>query len=421
MLGFVPALLGAALQAGLLVVAVRKRTSLVVVWAILVAPVVVLLADTTVRVVSHHGLMHASIVYSLREGGFPAENPIWAGETLRYPHGLHLVIAGLTRAFPIAPPWWFAGASLVSLGIFTVAIHRATRYLITDSASGPLLAAVLCCTGVSPFARGPFADLLSMLGVPDEPRIVPFSKFINVNCNQVGIALFAVLLMLVLRTTRSASLDRAAIGYLFLVTVLLGLLYPPAWSGGLVCVVLAALHHLVLRQRNHAVALFACALLAAVVVSPWIDSLAHGLRIELFARAPRNILIVLGVLLFPATVVAATRQWTSLTIVPARTLLILLTSGLIASFVGPDSSAFNEYKLLSLAQIPLGILLAVVLTQSPWNHRKVSLIFGLLLLLLLPFWSQVAPLSRTLGTSPNPYTSTVPGSSGRRATQDLLT
>ena len=116
----------ACLGAAALVLALR--TGLHGAWLLLVAvsPLAVL-CRFDVRVFSFHGLMHASVVYRILEGGAPPDDPLLAGSPLPYPWLHHLLVAWLCRMLEVLPGTGFALLSAVALPATLWLLYRCRR------------------------------------------------------------------------------------------------------------------------------------------------------------------------------------------------------------------------------------------------------------------------------------------------------
>src|SRR5271165_1329649 len=89
---------------------------------LLVVPLGLLQLSSNVRIHSWHTLSHSSIVYQIERGGVRPENPLMAGEPLRYYFGEHWLMAELLRIVPLAPTTLFALFNIAAAITLAVAL-----------------------------------------------------------------------------------------------------------------------------------------------------------------------------------------------------------------------------------------------------------------------------------------------------------
>jgi hypothetical protein len=351
-----------------------------------VAPLA-LLAAATVSVIlplchrawrthSHHGLMHAAIVYSLSERGVPAEHPLFAGSRLRYHWGLHWLLAAAVRWLRLAPPASFAGLNVIAVACF-LALVAATSRRVGMSVPQQAMAALLALLGVNVFSSGPLARLAARLGLPIDHRVQPWHKFTTVNGSQVGLATAALVLLLLLQLLDSPAISLAELLLLAGVIAVGGFLYAPtvpvllAWVGG-AAVLLAP------RGPLPPLALAGTALMATLVLAPYLWTLVPRAAATLASRKERpSAAHHLGL------VVSIAVPWVPLLVARHPTLAgvwearpqaaaMLAVSALLPMlmFLLFRLPLGTEYLFLNVGMIPLGIILAVAMSDS--RHHSVA-------------------------------------------------
>ena len=85
-------------------VLLRRDAPLGAFLAVLLAvPLALIQLCASVRITGWHNLMHSSFIYQIERGGGVPENPLMAGEPLRYYYGQHWLLAQVMRVVPLAP------------------------------------------------------------------------------------------------------------------------------------------------------------------------------------------------------------------------------------------------------------------------------------------------------------------------------
>ena len=118
-------LLGGLLAAAFLALLPRRRG-----WAVAlaVAPIAVAyLVSPDIRVVSIHGLIHASMAYHLMGSELPPDNPFFAGVPIHYPWAFHAAVALVSSVLQVTPSWVFAAGNLISAGLICVLVAKISR------------------------------------------------------------------------------------------------------------------------------------------------------------------------------------------------------------------------------------------------------------------------------------------------------
>jgi hypothetical protein len=230
-------------------------------------------------IIDFHGLFHAGIVYELLLGGSPPENSLMAGEPLHYMYGHHALIAMLMPVVPISPTLLFVLSSVVAMAVFALTVHRAAGY-VSDSRAVRALAVLFALTATNPFLADPLREVTArVLLAPFDNRPVPFYKFMGVNTNQLGIALFGLAILGLLRCAQTRRWDWVAFGLLLFATFGSAATYPPAWSailaaGGAAVVALWWTRRSVLQPATFVVGI---AVVAGTLAGlPWILDVMMG-------------------------------------------------------------------------------------------------------------------------------------------------
>ena len=357
---------------------------------LLLALVTAVLLDEAWRIHSHHGLLHASIVYSLVDGGAPPESPFLAGVALGYPYGQHRLLAEIVRLLPVAPSWLFAATNWIAL-LLTGWVLDSTARSLGGSLRYRSLVLVLALFGTSPFARGPLQVALQSLGAGDG-RSIPLLKFATVNGNQLGILFFVLALAGVVRLFAD-SRSKSAIGLVALGWVGSGFLYPTLFPAVVGCSAAAAVAvgiHGAADGRGLLLRLGAVAVGAGALVIPWILSLTADSQPQSLPRLDlggqhllRAIALAAGALLLPLALLFWQRSaLRNLASAPLRLWLSLCVAGLVGAFLCLHLALESEYKFLLVAQVPLAFLVAAALERVLDEKPIVAL--GLVALIIVP-------------------------------------
>lgn len=378
-------LLGAVAAVFLLL---RLRAPLWVFLALALVPTIVLSADVARRTVAVHGLMHLGFVYEILERGAPPENPLLGGEPLRYPWAHHLAVAG-AAGLGIPPGLAFAATHVLALLLFCLALDRAAAALDRDPVFR-VFAVALALFGTAPFVRPPLASLAVALGIPLEPRAIPWLKFLGVNSNSIGLAFTALALLGLVGIVTGM---RAAYGPLLLAVFGSALFYPMSflaiglWTAVTFCWLASR------RDSRPAAALTAAAAtLGALPGLPFLWLVSHGRSAAgslqespTTAYVLRHGLILLTLLALPAALAAARARGT-VAWLRARPRSAVLLALCAAAALGVFGLGFLRplvaYKLLLAALLPIGLLTAVPLRDL--YERLPAAALAVLALVLLP-------------------------------------
>ncbi len=358
-------------------------------WWVLAAVFVVLTAFTFMydghREAGHHGFMHASYVYTIMEQGLPPEDPLFAGEPLRYPYLLNGLLAQCLLWIAITPGTCFTLINLLALAATIFVIYR-TAALIRAERTFCILAVVLALIG-GPFIDGPVVGALELIGIPREVRHLPYSKFHQANSNQIGYLCFAIALYASLRLFRSPSRRRSAMALLCVATVGAALFYMFSWL--MVCICVAASGAMMLAGSNMNArkgglyALITVALSSAACM-PYILSIVSGrssqgslslagvgpilrsLEVALLALAPA---LALSVLYRDSLIAAFRKQMRMATVLLTWFGIPCLLSIIVLAPVN------DQYKFLSHALLPFAVITAIAIEAFYCSRKKAAIVF----------------------------------------------
>jgi hypothetical protein len=229
-------------------------------WLFALLPMLILLPQLDPRWATYwHGFMHSSIVYQIYDRGSPPENPLMAGEPLRYMYGHHAAIAWLMRIVPISPAQAFFLTDVLSLALFVWLMDRAARLVSSDRVFR-VFTGFFALFAMSPFLRGPLALLVQhawlgkRLVFRAEQRFIPLMKFVGINNNQLGLMFCALALFGLVSIGAGRERWRPAYVCVALAVVGAGIIYPPCWLSIVACAGVSAAYLLLQHQRSLRVA-----------------------------------------------------------------------------------------------------------------------------------------------------------------------
>lgn len=355
---FLTGAIAVALAIALVFVIRKESDPRVVAGAIWLAVALLLLSTPALRIYSAHGMWHASMVNAIHAGGAPPENPLFAGDLLRYPYAFHWVVAQAMHWIPLAPPHWFQLLNLSALALFLWLIVRAAASM--GASRGEQTAALLLCL----FSANPLANAAlrgSLLGA--DSRSIPFNKFSMINTTQLGFVVLAAILFLSLQLLRGRSKRAARIG-IPLLCAAQGYLYPMLWPPALLWAgVLAIVAPELRRDWRYQLGLVASALVAL----PFVIAISSGKAPNAsLAVGPTlsNLLEILRFAVLPCAclALAAIYSWRPRDLRISAFLLLSL-GGTLGGYLLADGPDRVQYKLLAAAALPLGLLVAGPLHQ----------------------------------------------------------
>lgn len=392
-------LLGATAAVFLLL---RFRAPMWSLLALALVPTIVLSADIALRTVAVHGLMHLGFVYEILERGVPPENPLLGGEPLHYPWGHHLAIAGAAR-LGVPPGWSFAATHVLALLLFCMALDRAAAALDRNRIFR-VFAVALALFGTTPFVRPPLASVAAGLGIPLEPRAIPWLKFLGVNSNSIGLAFTALALLGLVGIVTGGLSPRASYAALLFAVLGSAFFYPMSflaiglWTAVAVCWLASRRD-----SRPAAVRMAAAAALGALPALPYLWLVSHGRSSTGSLQEPptgayalRHAWIILTILALPAALAVLRARGTTawLRARPrAAVLLAFCAAAALAVFVLGFIRTLIAYKLLLAALLPLGLLAAVPL-RDLYDRLPAAALAVLALVLLPTAWGIGATLTQ---------------------------
>ncbi len=337
--------------------------------------VLIPLSDADWRTASHHGFFHHAIVYQIFAHGVPPENPLFAGEPLRYYYGLHIALAAVMRLVPLDPSWLFALVNLVAVVLFLLVVDRLARLVDRDPAVRAC-AGLLALTGLDPFTRGWLAAGFKSMGWPIERRAFPWHKFVTINAGQVGAVIAALALVLLARSLgrRANRWESAALCGL---TAAAAWVYPYAWVVIVAWAGIAVLERLARRRPLRAAAALAAAVVfGSILAAPYLRALASGRASAMQQAGSITALLRHGAVLLPMLgvagilVLAGWKEMRSSWRRNAELAPLLLAWGLAAAGIFFAARLFDrtEYKFLLFGMTPLAVLLAPALRSALRAH-----------------------------------------------------
>ncbi len=316
------------------------------------------------RLQGFHSLMHAAIAFRARVSDGVPTDPFFAGEPLFYPWFPHWVIGHAGAFVHVDPPTLFVTLNMAAF-VIAVAYPVAIARELGASREASMFTGFSIAVGASVFSMGPVGDALAGF-VPAwfEPRLLPMSKFGNVNANGFGLAALVVTIGLWARIDRRGP-SAARLSALAVITLLHALTYPltfalTAAAAGATCIWGGFRGGAAgFRQR----AFPTCAMAAgAFLALPYLLSIQLGKSPLAGISIPgaRAVVDELGIalsFLVPITVlVAGTRRQLPVAVTPGSSTgdLLAALAGLgVAAFLATGLALHSEYKFLTVAGIAL--------------------------------------------------------------------
>lgn len=376
---------------------VVSRRRIAKIWLILwgISPVVaVYILNPDFRVYSFHSFMHGGIVYQILNGNIPPFDPLVAGYSARYPWGPHLVAAAITWLLGISPFYSMALMNVVSLCVVMVLIYRIS-HLMTADERGSILAVVCSLFAVTLFV--PEMLRLVPTGFDAEIRGVPaIHKFITINTLPTGLVFFLLALHSALKLFRNGGIVTTS-AILLISTLATGFFYPAFLPGVaasvIVGVVAIAVIHITGRGRGdiRRTALTVGTTAAAfIILGPYLSSVGGGTISNLTVFNPPDVgrnLIRYLILTVPILVVVLIRLRSIANDLGSRGLFIIatVTVATAGSYVMIHLPFDNEYKLLVLSSVALGILGGAGFNSMLGRRRQVLVVVTIGLFLIPSF------------------------------------
>ena len=371
-------------------------------WPLLIAlgvsPVILIYAfNPEFRVYSFHSFMHAGIVYQILNGSVPPPDPLFAGHTVPYPWAAHLVAAGVSRVFNITPFLAIAALNVASLALVMVLIYKISERLVKDRTANTL--SVVVAVYAVTFTNPSLMNVLRLQATAEFRGVPILLKFITINVLPVGLVFFLLFVYSMLRLISSGRIFPH--GLMLLAAILgVGFFYPAFLPGVGLSLVLAWITNLVLYRKQTlrwtlpALAASVAALLVGVAaVKPYLALLTTGTLGQMNVLEPRMVvgnLVKYLVVALPLIVVIVLNRgaFRRAAAQPLAFLVVTVTAtalGYFAIHLNMD----NEYKLLLLSTVTLGILGGIAFGDLAGRCRgsrgwRVAAVFLLVAAFLFP-------------------------------------
>jgi hypothetical protein len=409
----------ALLLAGIFLLAVRAglRNSLLLLLAV-APPVLIYLWNQDLRVYSHHGLLHTSIVYRILNDGLPPDCPVLAGEPLYYPWGHHLLVAAVVAALGVSPFNVFAVINILTL-VLTVMLMFKTGRLLYASREAGIFAAALSVYGLTPFNYSAlFRPLEELTGwnVFTLRNIVVVNKFTTLQNNALGFLFFGLFLYSVVSLFSKPEPRKARREYWLLCAAVVGagFFYPITWlamgaTGG---AMLGVLWWRRGRELLPVLIRLAVAMAAgALLVAPYLFVISSGKSKQMFLIAPDLFFLFTKAVgwLWMTSPMALLLYWKrremarflrergDLVAIAATPVAV---TALMYVVIGTYWHT-NEYKFINLSCFSLGLFASAAMAAVWREHKFLS--FVLISILFVPLtvdWLGKADRSRYVVSDP---------------------
>jgi hypothetical protein len=378
-----------------LIYLVVTRRRIAKVWLLLwglVPVLLVYLLNPGFRVYSFHSFMHGGIIYQILNGNVPPNDPVVAGFPVRYPWGPHLLAAWISKAVRVSPFYSLAAINIVSLWLSMVLAYKISRQLMADERANVLSAvgALFASTFFIP-------EVLKLLpgSVPTEIRGIPLiHKYITVNTLPVGAVLFLLTLYGAIRLFKDAR-PHGGMLLVFAAVAGTGFFYPAFLPGIAASTVLGFVVTMVARPggfagaaQRRAAACLAITIAAFLLLRPYLTLIGSGTLASLeilnwrsvWANVVRYLIAagpVLAVVLirFRALLLRSDRA--------GLAVLAVVTVATAGTYFAIHLPLDNEYKLLLLSSMTLGILAGPAFSLMLERYQR-ALVFILIALFLIP-------------------------------------
>lgn len=379
-------------------------------------PAILLLVSPSLRVYGYHGFVQAGIVYQILNGNVPPTSSLLAGQPGTYPWAGALVLAGISRLLGVSPFWAASLVAVASLAVLLVITYR-IGLLATGDAEASLFGAAVSLYAFTFTQSVPDNALKSGLGalLPfpfNEPRGAPIlEKFNGCTAFPLGLALYAVALLLLLRLAREGSPRWRAVLALAATLLALAFVYPFFFPPmALLCAVVAVVAWRAGGPERRLAVLLAGALtLVGTTVLPYYLQLKAGRSGTEFQLVPLPGLVrqagVVVVTFLPLSVllVWARRAVSEKLRAQGRVAALLLVSAamnilLFAFLLVP---LWSQYKFLLLGIFALGIVGGIALRALHARAWPAALV--VLTLFLLPFGLDCVHKARDWNDAPRVF------------------
>jgi hypothetical protein len=379
-------------------------------------PVVLLLASPDLRVYGYHGFVQAGIVYQILGGNVPPTSPLLAGHPGTYPWGGALVLAGICRLLGISPFWAAGLVAIASLAVLLAVTYR-IGLLVTGDAEASLFGTAVSLYAFSFTQSVPDSALKSalnaLLPIPyAEPRGAPIlEKFNGCTAFPLGLALYALALLLLLRLSRDGSPNGRRLAAFAATVLALAFVYPflvpPMVLISGVAVLLA--WRAGGQERRLAVLLAGALALVGAIILPYSLQLAAGRSGPVFRLVPIPALVrqasVVVVTFLPVSVLLVwARRTVRERLRPQGRAAALLLVGAVMNvllFAFVLAPLWSQYKFLLLAIFAFGIVGGVAFRRL--RERAWPVALAVLTLFLLPFGLDCVHKARDWNTAPRVF------------------
>jgi len=361
-------------------------------------PAILLLASPNLRVYGYHGFVQAGIVYQILQGNIPPGSPLLAGQPGTYPWGGALVLAGISKLLGISPFWAASLVAVASLAVLLVITYR-IGLLVTGDAEASLFGTAASLYAFTFTQSVPDSALKSGLGrllpIPfAEPRGAPIlEKFNGCTAFPLGLALYALALLLLLRLAREGSPNwRRVVAFAASVLALAFVypfLLPPLALLGAVVALLAWFAGG--QQRRLAMLLAGALASVGAIVLPYYLQLGAGRSGPVLQLVPaaaffrQAAVIVVTFLPMSLLLIWARRAVRDKLRAQGRTAALLLVSAAmnVLLFFFLLAPIWSQYKFLLLGIFAFGIVAGIALRALHARAWPVAL--AVLTVFLLPF------------------------------------
>lgn len=382
-----------------LAVAVRRRPSgaLLVGGAIVAMMAGVALVSTQFDLVGWHGFMHGAPLLRMLDGApLPPEDPLFAGQALRYPWVEHWLMALLARVTGLNPHYMTIGIEIVLFGALLAAGAWLAR-AVTRERDVVALSVLFTAFGVSAF-HGGIVQAALLRAFPwwsIETRIIPLDKFANITGMPLGYVAMVLSAGAGVRLATGQGSPRKMLLLIAACTVVASLIHPLSWVGILAFQGVVGLALLAMRRREQFLEAAGLALavgLPSLAALPYLREIGQSSSSDgwtgltpggfLLQMKEVDLLLFLG----PLLLLAYVRRERLLGMLEdgnrALGVMMLAIAGMAVAYLVVRFPGRNEYKFLLFAIPSAAVVLSICLADLLERHR--ALAAALIVLFLLP-------------------------------------
>lgn len=382
-----------------------RKTSLI--WVLFVFAMIltfVYMLTPTNRIYSHHGFMHAGITYQILNGEIPPKNPLLAGEELLYPWGYEFAGAAVTYIFNISPFYSYAILNIASLIAVMFLVYKICQ-LLTEDNNACIFSVIISMYGITIFNKYLLVLFrgLNFFGetnpfFPEYRGLPVFTKFFNINGTPLGLVFYLVFLYSVIKIFIGKKTILYSV-FVFLSLLATGFIYPQFLPGAVasalcICLVNGFTGNKEKTGYLRKVFLTITPLIIGLLfISPYFFSISSGIKggVELFKSEPLLLNAVSSLIIFfPILIVIFLNRkylW-NLSDRGGLFAIIAATIAALGCYICMHMSYHNEYKSLVLAEITLGILGGIALSNMKQWCNKI-IVFVLLIAFAFPMFDIV--------------------------------